>query len=347
MGHGSYAVVVFLILSGYSLMIPIARSSGGKFSKGVGGYLKRRLRRILPPYYAALCFALLVILFVPGMNIKGPWEWGLALPALEPDILISHLLMIHNWNHAWVYGIDPPLWSIPVEFQLYFLLPFLMIPLWRKFGNLVMLLVAILIGLIGSYGFGDASPGYVPWFIGLFALGVFGASINFSDKSLDKKMLEKIPWHLVALGVFIIVLPLIAIQDKQGMIFNIYVGPLTDLLFGFSVVCFLISLTKTDLESKGESNNKILKFLKMGLLRKLGFFSYSLYMVHDPILGIVGLECRNLNIPITLTYLILLFVGIPLVLLLSYGFHLIFEKPFMSDFAKKSENYNIQIKPAP
>jgi peptidoglycan/LPS O-acetylase OafA/YrhL len=55
---GRSAVAIFIVLSGFCLMIPVARSADGTISGGVWEYLKRRARRILPPYYAAMAFSL-------------------------------------------------------------------------------------------------------------------------------------------------------------------------------------------------------------------------------------------------------------------------------------------------
>ena len=49
-----FAVQVFIIISGFSLMITVARSPDGRLGGGLRDFFARRARRILPPYYAAL-----------------------------------------------------------------------------------------------------------------------------------------------------------------------------------------------------------------------------------------------------------------------------------------------------
>ncbi len=58
--YGAFAVVIFIVLSGYGLMLSVIRSQSGYVAGGLLGYIKRRSRRILPPYYAALGFCLLL-----------------------------------------------------------------------------------------------------------------------------------------------------------------------------------------------------------------------------------------------------------------------------------------------
>ncbi len=54
---GQVAVDVFIVLSGYCLMLPVARA-GGALRGGPVGYMKRRARRILPPMLASLGVAM-------------------------------------------------------------------------------------------------------------------------------------------------------------------------------------------------------------------------------------------------------------------------------------------------
>lgn len=48
MNFGHYAVVIFIVLSGYCLMLPVVRSQNKTLAGGLRGYLKRRAWRTLP-----------------------------------------------------------------------------------------------------------------------------------------------------------------------------------------------------------------------------------------------------------------------------------------------------------
>ena len=60
LSFGHQAVSVFIVLSGFSLMLPVARK-GNHLPRGVWGFYLARVRRILPPYYLATTFSLLLI----------------------------------------------------------------------------------------------------------------------------------------------------------------------------------------------------------------------------------------------------------------------------------------------
>ena len=49
--YGYYAVIVFLVLSGYCLILPIGRKAHPQLRIDIGLFLKGRAKRILPPYY--------------------------------------------------------------------------------------------------------------------------------------------------------------------------------------------------------------------------------------------------------------------------------------------------------
>jgi peptidoglycan/LPS O-acetylase OafA/YrhL len=62
----------------------------------------------------------------------------------------------------------------------------------------------------------------------------------------------------------------------------------------------------------------------------LGLFSYSIYLVHDPVVGLLSRYAVGpLNLPPLVTFAVFLCVGLPIVLAVCYGFHLLFEAPFL------------------
>src|SRR4051812_26575815 len=57
--YGHLAVNFFIVLSGFCLMIPVARTQ--RLAGGVLDFYARRARRILPPYYAILLIGLVLV----------------------------------------------------------------------------------------------------------------------------------------------------------------------------------------------------------------------------------------------------------------------------------------------
>ncbi len=132
-GHSS--VTLFIVLSGFSLMLPVARAADGTLKGGTAGFLKRRARRILPPYYAALALSLLGLLLTPaGLAFLRGARDPLFLAELSAPAILTHLLLLHNLSFAWGHKINLALWSVATEWQIYFVLPFVLLPVWRRLG---------------------------------------------------------------------------------------------------------------------------------------------------------------------------------------------------------------------
>src|SRR5947209_5168121 len=94
----------------------------------------------------------------------------------------THLLLVHNANPAWLFSINPPMWSIAVEWQIYFIFALLLLPVWRAAGNGAALLVAFVLGLSPIYLLPSSFniEWSCPWYIGLFAMGLVAANVGLT-----------------------------------------------------------------------------------------------------------------------------------------------------------------------
>jgi peptidoglycan/LPS O-acetylase OafA/YrhL len=109
--HGYLAVSLFFILSGFVM----ALTSGGDFAKGFdvgayGSFLAKRLGRTYPLYFVAT--AVCALIGVWHMSYQG---------TLTPGHVASNFALIQCWGIG--DSIDPPGWSISTEFGAYVLFP--------------------------------------------------------------------------------------------------------------------------------------------------------------------------------------------------------------------------------
>ncbi len=340
LGFGQVAVDVFIVLSGYSLMLPVAQS-GGNLRGGVLKYLMRRARRILPPYYIALLLSILLIALVPGMNRVQGFRWDAALPALTPGIIGSHLLLIQNLNGRWLHAIDPPMWSVATEWQIYFLFPWLLLPLWRRFGSLSAVGAAFGIGLVPHFVFHQLDFA-CPWYLGLFALGMAAASVTVLPAALSQSFLKWSGWLCLAAALaFIGAATLVPDWLWSNLIvMDTIVGLITGML-----LCFCTG------HCAGEEKKRplVLRLLETPAAVLLGSFSYSLYLVHFPLLSLLHLWLRADHLSVVRTLFVLLTAGTGASLLISYGFHLLFERRFMPGSPKNTHQAEeaAAVSPAP
>ena len=95
LSYGHYAVPVFIVLSGYCLMLPVVRNGNGTLPKGFMDFMRRRARRILPPYYAALVLFVGYCLIAPRIGFNPHLGFFReALPVWKTDVLLPHLFSI-------------------------------------------------------------------------------------------------------------------------------------------------------------------------------------------------------------------------------------------------------------
>src|SRR6202042_3233747 len=139
--YGSFAVVVFIVLSGFSLALSPARH--GWRLDTVSAFAKRRARRILPAYWAALAFSLAIAWLIvpqPGNGVPD------AKSVIVNGLLVQNIVGAHSPNTAF--------WSMAVEAQLYLLFPLLLL-LVRRRGAIVMLasvtLIVVAVGIVGPH----------------------------------------------------------------------------------------------------------------------------------------------------------------------------------------------------
>lgn len=274
MRQGHLAVDAFIVLSGYCLMLPVARSVDGHLKGGVFGYLKRRARRIVPPYYAALIISFLPLVVAQlhhggGQQMSAAWRYNFtAFP------LLTHLFLVHNITLGTTTLYDPPMWSVSTEWEIYFLFPLLLLVL-RRAGIWISVLTAIVLGLLPHFLLPAENnlDWACPWFLGLFALGMLGAQLSLTENVGLRKLGAWLPWGIVSLVLFIPGFWL-------GLTDSPYVWG-SDLLVGASAAAFLVSCYRASQNSDTARAHAPLRLLTSPLVVRLGVFSYSLYLIHS------------------------------------------------------------------
>ncbi|WP_243902412.1 acyltransferase family protein [Aetokthonos hydrillicola] len=349
--YGIFAVVTFIVLSGYCLMLPIVRSNKRYFSGGLLEFFKRRIRRILPPYYAALIFCMLIsglVLWLENEGILGLSKekfgelQGLFSPTFSFHDLLVYALLIQNLGLHF-NKINGPTWTVAVEWQIYFVFAILLIPIWRRLGLWATLGISFVLGLSLKYLMGDEIAFNVcPWFIGLFALGMAAAEINFSKKPSLMRLNKSLPW-----GVLSIVFASLAFLT-EWLRFGRVVGLeqwIVHYFVGLGAACLLIYCT--NLLLNGKQLPPLLRLLESPWAVTLGVFSYSLYITHAPVVWLVHQLLLSLNLSPTLMATKWLIIGVPSSLMVAYLFHVAFERPFMSHFSVniKSQKTKKNISP--
>ncbi len=289
LNYGHFAVDIFIVLSGYCLMLPIARSGRAVLRGGVSEFLIRRAKRILPAYYVVLLGALVVMLFFSGLTSFAYYHSQIveAPPTFREFLL--YLVMLQNFLSK--STIDPPMWSVALECQIYVIFALVLLPAYRYGGALVLVVVAILLSALPHFLFGSWTDHLVPWFICLFALGMLAAKYTEDGRAATRTQIRaQMTGAAFCFGV-IVVLSILqrhrwanvkAIhwlrQETWGSEFPM------DIVVGIATLCLLIALGKAYQYSGKTFAGTLANQLGHPVLTRLGAISYSLYLIHAPIL---------------------------------------------------------------
>jgi peptidoglycan/LPS O-acetylase OafA/YrhL len=302
--YGRFAVDVFIVLSGFSLALGPARR--GWRLGDLRDFAHRRMRRILPAYWAALAFSLVVAVLIVPQTGQGRPD---AASALVNGLLIQNIVGAPSPNRAF--------WSLAVEAQLYLLFPALV---WwsRRWGAAAMLssvaLVVVIVGIAGPHiaRIDTFVVQSAPDLAALFAIGMVAAGIVARDPS-------RWPWHWLALAALAPALALVAWQGSAWTLDHLY---WVDLAGAPAIACLLVALANA-------RPVPLVRVLETRPLRRLGSSSYSLYLIHLPILVVVYDRIVRNRIPSgNGAFLVLAAIVLPATILTSQVFARCFERPF-------------------
>jgi len=312
------------------LMMPVARSADGGLSGGFWGYIKRRARRILPPYYAAVAVSLLFIATIPALREPTGTIWDGTTPAFAPGVLFSHVLLVHNLSDDWIHRINGPLWSVGAEWQIYFLLPLVMLPVWRRFGLVAMVVLSFAVGLFPHFVLQGLLEKTYPWYVGLFALGAAAAAVNFSANERVRRLRDAVPWPALT-AAFWIGVALVAFGWARFWWAHLWFA---DTVVGLATACLLVRCTRAALQHPEAARPIFLRLAESRAALAVGRFSYSLYLVHMPVLAVVYLASRVLPAGLP-RFFLMQATMVPCALAASYVFYLAFERPTRSAKARE------------
>lgn len=285
-------------------------------------FFRRRARRILPPFYASAAATMLIYVALshawPVPNKKG---W------LVNALLLQDILPHYN-------NINVPFWSVAVEWKIYFLFPALVF-VWQRFGPVAALAAATLPALVVTGTVFMLWPQKdfshtCPWFLALFAMGLCAGGATQS--AVRGRWLAPFAW-VCALTVALLVVAFPATVFGQGPAFQ-RILVLLDLLAGGATAAFLLVL------SGAPSCSAVLRALSWQPLVWLGTISYSIYLLHLPLLEAAHLLLVSLLPGNDHAYhraLGLMTLGAAFAISCAFVFHLAFERPFMSRPAPKTE----------
>ena len=289
-GSGAYGVMLFFLLSGFLMSYLYLDKA---FSKdNIKQYIVARIGRVVPLY--------LLIVFASYFLSQAGSDVLYQIP--DFNSLLGHLLFMVG---------DSVLWSIPPEVQFYLIF----IVFWslsnHRSGYIYLAIVAVLIMLFLTnfpriYGDINGVPYNVFNVIRSLPLFFIGVVFGLNYKTLNIPAYMKQHWFVLVLCLIPLMYPELSpvTTDAKHKMWLSY-----EVLLVISTVFFCMVFLVPD--------NNILLANKVGDF--IGKISYSLYLLHLPVI----MQVNQLNLSIELKLLLSLVVS----LILAYISYRYFEKP--------------------
>jgi peptidoglycan/LPS O-acetylase OafA/YrhL len=267
---GSAPVILFFVLSGFVLTLPWA---GGR-QLPYGKYLISRFCRIYLPYLAAMIFAAIFAYLLGGIRIPGATDWiniyawisGFKATSV-PVYLSSIVLVLGNDYSTWL---NNPTWSLVWEMRVSLLLPLIVIPVMRwGLAGAVVVVFALWLGLgfgkIGAASFPEATallgrPHMTFYYAAFFLMGAVLARYRVALTNLASRGSGEGSILLLLAGLWSWYTNW-AVQQE--------------LMIGVGAMLIIIAAISDGLPRA---------FLLTAPVQWLGRVSYSLYLVHVPII---------------------------------------------------------------
>ena len=272
--YGQAAVGLFIVLSGFSLMIPVTRS-GGVLRGGAWKFFGRRAKRILPPYYGAVGLSLLLIYFAIGHKTGSLWD--ICIPVTKTDIL-THVLLLQD-----IFSppkINNPLWTIAVEWRIYFMFPFfiLLFHKWGKWKVVTGVLTAAFLALIAFQHYHlSMLYGTRPAFFALFVMGMLACEIGLGQQKRLCELRDRISWFAVWIPVWLLYAALNLTWRSNISPTHVFI---LDTVNGILSAVLLVALSKP-------GPSRVRNLLLWRPLVFVGTFAYSIYLIHMPITQLI------------------------------------------------------------
>jgi peptidoglycan/LPS O-acetylase OafA/YrhL len=300
-GYGYTGVTLFFVLSGLCIHLPQAR---GAHRVSPRDFAARRFWRLYPAYIASIVFSVAALAAPKLLLATGgrSFDWWGEVHAR--DALVSAAFLQPIWPES--LGFNGVYWTLVYEVQFYVAYPAL---LWlmRKTGLLAVGAVLLMAEVYWAF----APAPFACFFLSRFFewyLGVLAA-------------------ELLARGASRATTGLCAVLGLAGGLYSTFdptLYPLRDVLFAFGYFGLILCAA--------DGRGPVAVACNWRALAAVGLFSFSLYLVHVPVIDLVWVGLDRLAAhsamhsgPLKWAALF----AVPISLATAYGFYMAFERPFL------------------
>lgn len=295
---GDIGVDIFFVISGFIMYYMMSEKKNG--FRMIIVFLKHRIIRVIPLYWALTSFGFLVYLLIPNSFSRTE----------SPSILGSYFLLPNT-----EILLDPA-WTLSYEFYFYFI--FSIGLLFIRSRILIIVSVLFILSLIGFIMEIDKDNRILLFLTNSLLLEfLYGILISYIFLKIKLEKQKRLIFSGIAFCLFI----LLVIMYDMG-----YKSELRGLDLGLPSMFLVFSFVLLE--------NEIKKY-KLIFLEMLGNASYSLYLVHAFVLAVMGVIYRKLGIESLLIESIYLIFMLIVSLLIGYLTYIFIEQKLTNSLRKK------------
>jgi peptidoglycan/LPS O-acetylase OafA/YrhL len=278
--HGHLGVALFFVISGFCIHLRWAKqyAQTGERRLDFGNFWKRRLFRLYPPYFVALCLtmSLVAVAYVVGINLPLMDVYPEPRPQWMLADFVAHLFMLHGLHPVFdMAGGNGVYWTLARE-EYFYIMYWGLLASRLRWGTHRSLFGVLALGLVFPYVMALVIPLESSWW------GIVNRSA----------IVLWIQWCLGLLAVEaycgLVKLPrwcswgwLVPVWMAAAVFSEHHAPPLNPFLWGMSF--FTLLNYCVGLERGGQWPHHAL----FAWFSKVGVFSYSLYLVHNPVRALV------------------------------------------------------------
>jgi len=302
--YGNAGVELFFVISGFCLAFPLLQRSK---KEGWKRWFLKRAYRILPPYYASA----LLFWGMNGLLRIHPFRlFGMTSPPAGP-VELKGVLACFTLLNAYF---NPSYWTLVLEARWYLIFP-LLIWLWARAGATMLFAACVFASAVGFW-LSTVSPKFVfltanvLLYLPLFASGMLLARWT-AKRETPRWLVRAAPWGLAAS----VLLVAFGGPSDSGD------GPVPRLV-AYGMVAFFWLLSALN-------SPRFSSFARLPVFVRVGAFSYSLYLIHEPIVHLAFTLFGQLHLTPPQSFLVYECGVLPFCVGVGYLFFRLVERPLL------------------
>lgn len=267
--NGRLAVLAFFVLSGFVLTLPMMSGRYGGYSD----FMIKRMCRVYLPFLFVMVVSILLWRLTYNAAFADTVHWDEWEVPVDWRHILGHVLMIGVDDQ---HSLNPPMWTLILEMRVSLIFPLLVL-FCRKFGAWA-LPISMILGYMSAKAY-NLSGGGTGFYVAENGLGAIALTLYYVQffimgillaiyREAVMKYVSMVPtWSvLLAMGAAL----LIPVET-----FSMVPYLVKELWYGF-LAAYLVGM----IMANGWVNKKV----SVEPFHYLGKISYSLYLIHSPII---------------------------------------------------------------